>query len=170
MNILFFIRLFGILFFTLGVITQLCFAGEKPQESAEYQISSIKAYLYFEQKGNFSENIIDNPKFGKGALWNTIIGGGSAASPSHATMIVVEVTGKPRQYETKRRLNFVASEDKKVILQKIVRLGGLNEAGNYYAAFWLYETGCKPITLRVKMIGQSLDSKIEKIIDFECGE
>lgn len=147
-----------------------CYAGEKGKESGQYQIVSIKAFLYFDQRGTVSENIIDNPAYGAGALWDTIIGGGSAGSPSNATMVVVEVAGKRGAYENKRKLDFVASERNKIVFHKELKLGVLSESGRYYAAFWLYDTGCAPITLSAKISGQSKDSRLEKKIDFECGE
>jgi hypothetical protein len=147
------------------------FAVENAKEVAPYEISAIKAFLYFDQKGTLSENIIDNPIYESGALWNTIIGvGGEPDSASNSTMVVVEIKGKRGSYLSKRKLDFVASEGERIVLQKTLDLGVFSEKGRFYAAFWLYGTGCRPITLSAKMAGQASNSKIEKKIDFKCGE
>lgn len=161
--------------FALAVVS-ICFqfsafAGDTSKESTPYQIAAIRAFLYFDQKGTFSENIIDNPIYESGALWNTIIGvGGEPDSASNSTMIVVELKGKRGDYVSKRKLDFVANEGEHIILQKTSKLGVFSENGRFYAAFWLYGTGCVPITLSAKLVGQATDSKLEKKIDFKCGE
>lgn len=155
-------------------LSQECVAGETKKEVPPYKIAAIKAYLYFYQKGTFSENIIDNPSYGRGSLWNTIIGDGSVGSnaigPSEDTMIVVDIVGNPRDFDPKRKLSFVAMESGKVKMERIATTHLFNETGHFLVAFWLYDTGCKPIVLAAKLLGQSTESKLEKKIDFECGE
>jgi hypothetical protein len=137
-----------------------------------YKITAIKAFLYYDQKGTFSENIIDNPDFN--TLWNTVIGEGSAGSPSNATMVVVEITGKAGTYEMSRQIEFIATETdqqgKKTKFKRTCEIGILNENGKYFAAFWLYDTGCIPLKLSARIVGQSQASKMEKKIEFNCGE
>jgi hypothetical protein len=136
-----------------------------------YEISSIRAYLYHEDSGTLSsQDIIALPK---GSLWNTIIGEGAAGSPSHATMVVVEISGKPGSYEPKRKVELIAYErgkNKILKLKKTYDIGVLSSQGRYLAAFWLYDTGCAPIEILAQIIGQPSVSKVEKQIDFECGE
>jgi hypothetical protein len=135
-----------------------------------YRIVSIKAFLFFEHTGTLSENIIDNPKYGPGALWNSIIGAGSAGSPSHATMVIVEIAGKPRGYSNNIRVEFTAMKGDKVDVRRSQKIGGLNEMGHYFSALWIYDTGCAPLLLTAKLSGASDKSVLEKKIEFSCGE
>ncbi len=151
-------------------LSQECVAGETKKEVPPYKIASIKASLYFYQNGTFSENIIDNPSYGPGGLWDTIIGGGSAGSPSRDVMVIVDIVGKPRDFDPKRKLSFVAMENGKVKMERVATTHLFGEKGHLLVAFWLYDTGCKPIVLTAKLQGQSTESKLEKTIDFECGE
>lgn len=138
---------------------------------SDYELSSLKAYLYHEESGTVStKDIISLPK---GSLWNTTIGAGAAGSPSHATLVVVEITGKPGSYEPKRKVELIAQETgktKTLKFKKTAVLGGLSREGKYFAAFWLYDTGCVPIVLSARLLGQSGVSKSGKVIDFSCGE
>lgn len=145
-------------------------AGEQGAKVPAYQIKSIRAHLFFNHTGTVSENIVENPSYEPGGLWNTIIGEGSAGSPSRATMVVVELAGKPGSYQHERKLRLVAQAEDAVVLNKVLDLGGFSKDGRFYGAFWLYDTGCQPLVLTATMVGQSVDSKLVKTIGFECGE
>lgn len=134
-----------------------------------YRITAIKAMLFYEQTGTFSRDILAKPEMG---LWNTIIGEGEAGSPSGSTLVMVEVTGKKGGDgpTTPRKVELTATDSKKVVLKRAVDIGLLEESGKFYAAFWLYDTGCNRIKLSARIIGQTQPSAMTRTIPFECGE
>ena len=151
--------------FSSFIIITLHTKSVNAQESP-YKIVNIKAYLYFENKGTFSENILDNPNF---ILWNTIIGEGSAKSSSNSTMVVIEINGNPLKHIS-QRIEFVAMENNKVKIKQILDFTINDNNDKYFAVFWLYNTGCNPIKISAKILGQKDDNKIETTIPFQCGE
>ena len=139
-------------------------------ETPPYAITDIKAYLYLNHKDALSRDISDEPK---GSLWNTIIGAGLAGSPSRATLVVVEISGKPEAYEGKRRIEVTVQEMGKKVVTKLkqkVAIGGISKDGKYFAPFLVYDTGCLPLKISAKLVGQSDETLKEKLIQFECGE
>jgi hypothetical protein len=133
-----------------------------------FKITVIKAMLFLEGTGTFSEDILTQPNL---ALWNTIIGEGSAGSPSNSTLVMVEVSGQydPNAAAPNRKVEFTATAANKILLKKLadIRIG---KDGRYYAAFWLYDTGCDPVKLSARIVGQSQPSAMSKTIPFKCGE
>jgi hypothetical protein len=133
-----------------------------------FKITAIKAKLFFEGTGTFSEDILTQPDL---ALWNTIIGEGSAGSPSSSTLVLVEVSGQynPNEAAPNRKVEFTATGPKKIALKRLDDIH-IGKDGKYYAAFWLYDTGCEPIKLSARIVGQSQPSAMTKTIPFKCGE
>ena len=139
-------------------------------EVTPYAITDVKAYLYFNHKDTLSKDISNEQK---GALWNTIIGEGLAGSPSRATLVVVEISGKPEAYEGKRRVEVTVQERGKKVVTKLKQkfpIGGISKDGKYFAPFLVYDTGCLPLKISAKLVGQSDETLKEKLIQFECGE
>ena len=54
------------------------------------KISAIRAQLYYEQTGKFSDDILADKNL---SLWNTIIGEGGSGGASNFTLVTVEVRG-----------------------------------------------------------------------------
>jgi len=150
---------------TVAILSLLAF-GALSATVPDFKIVSISAYLFYNHSGTFSENLIDNEDF---ILWNIVIGEGSAAEPSDATLVVVEVKGTPGSYEI-RQVELIAGAGEQVILSETSEIGVLGEDGIYRAGFWLYGTGCLPVKLAAAIKGQTKESKLEKVIDFACGE
>ena len=133
-----------------------------------FKITAIKAKLFFEGTGTFSEDILTQPDL---ALWNTIIGEGSAGSPSSSTLVLVEVSGQynPNEAAPNRKVEFTATAAKKIALKRLDDIH-IGKDGKYYAAFWLYDTGCDSVKLSARIVGQSQPSAMTKTIPFKCGE
>jgi hypothetical protein len=148
-------------------------AASKSQKAPVFKIAAIKALLFYEDKGTFSKDILADPNF---ALWNTIIGGGSAEGHSTSTLIIVELSGGPESYEPSRQLEFTATyksagkNARPIIVKRITDTGIFNKQGNWFAAFWLYDTGCEPVKLSARILGQPQPSAMTKRIGFQCGE
>ncbi len=133
-----------------------------------FKITAIKAMLFFDEKGTFSDDLLTKADL---ALWNTIIGEGSAGSPSTSTLVLVEVSGKydPNASTPNRKVEFTATNSGKVILRRTTEIR-IGKDGKFYAPFWLYDTGCGHVKLSARIIGQAQASSMTKTIPFECGE
>jgi hypothetical protein len=144
-------------------------AASRRSVTPPYKITSIKAMLFYEQKGTFSRDMLAKPEM---TLWNTIIGEGEAGSPSSSTMVVVEVTGRAKgdAPTPSRKVELTATASGKVLLKRALDIGLLEETGKFYGAFWLYDTGCDSIKLSARIVGQTQPSAMTKLIPFQCGE
>ena len=141
------------------------------------KISAIQAKLFYNEKksdterkdvsGTFSDNIIDNSEV---ALWNTIIGEGSAEGYSNQTIVIIEVTSNG-QSNKNQILRFSASAGKKILLQQQKTFSCIGDKTKYKILFLLGDTGCDKISLKAEIIksGKSI-STMNKTINFECGE
>lgn len=142
-------------------------------QSTSFKITAIKAMLFFEQRATFSKDVLADPNF---VFWNTIIGEGDAGSPSSSTLVLVEVAGKPGSYQPTRKIEFIATykpngrNSREITVRRASEINSLSENGKFYASFWLYETGCSPVRLSARIVGQVQPSFMKKIINFECGE
>lgn len=134
-----------------------------------YKITAIQAKLFYYDKGTFSRNVLAKPDFG---FWNTIIGEGDADGPSDSTLVLVEVSGKSSEGEMppSRKVELTAVARGKVLLKRAIEVGLFSDDHKFYAAFWLYDTGCEPVKLTARIVGQSQPSSMSKTIPFECGE
>lgn len=134
-----------------------------------YKITAIKAMLFYDGKGTFSRDVLAKPDF---TFWNTIIGEGDAEGPSNSTLVLIEVTGKPSPDEPSpsRKVQITAVASSKVILKRTIDIGLFGESGKFYAAFWLYDTGCQPTKISAHILGQTQPSSVSKTIPFACGE
>lgn len=140
----------------------------KAQATPPYRINAMRAMLFYENSGKFSQDILADKNF---ALWNVIIGAGSAEGASHSTLVVVEVSGKAGSYETGRKIQFTATDAQgRTLVTRGVPTGIMSDAGKFFAAFWLYDTGCSPVTLTARIMGQRQPSAMTKKIPFACGE
>jgi hypothetical protein len=159
MRIMFF-ALLPILIFTNSLLSA-------QSKSAPYYISKINAYLVYNQSGKMSENLIDNESF---ILWNTVIGEGNAAEPSTQTLVIVEISGNPKEY-TQRDVRLTVMNGSEVFFKQSVDFVILDENSKYYAAFLLYNTGCSELKLTAEILNKTLvESKLIKTIPFHCGE
>jgi hypothetical protein len=128
-----------------------------------FRISAVKAMLYYGQTGSFSADL-----FGPAAptLQNVRTGEGQ----STATLVVIEITGRPDAYAPTRQVSLTATAGQRALLTKTLAIGRPAEDGKFHAAFWLYDTGCAPVVLKARLLGQTEDSAIQKTINFKCGD
>jgi hypothetical protein len=166
-----------LLFLLLPISLSLDSTVNAQTGTSPYKITAIKAMLYYEGKGTFSRNILAKPDF---PLWNTIIGEGMAEAPSDTTLVLVEVTGKADSYEPLRKIEFTASYKyyirqvaRPVSIKRIVEIGSIgsfDKPDKSYFGFWLNNTGCFPVKITGRIIGQAQPATISTTIPFECGE
>ena len=134
-----------------------------------YKVTGIQAKLFYSDKGTFSRDVLAKPDFG---FWNTIIGAGDAEGPSNSTLVLVEVSGRSSEGEMppSRKVELTAVAKGKVILKRVLDIGLFSDDHKFYAAFWLYDTGCEPVKLTARIVGQPQPSSMSKTLPFECGE
>lgn len=148
-------------------------AANAQRQTPAFKITAIRAMLFYDSSGTFSKDILADSNI---SLWNTIIGEGDSGGASSSTLIVVEVTGEPGAYETKRKIEFTATyrlngqNARETVVKRTAETGIFNNKGKFYAAFWLYETGCAPVKLSARLLGQTQPSLMRKTINFQCGE
>jgi hypothetical protein len=128
-----------------------------------FRIEALKAMLFYAESGTFSADL-----FGPSApkLQNVSTGVGQAT----ATLIVVEIAGPPNRYSPNRKVSLTATAGNRSLLTRTLPLGRPSDDGKFYAAFWLYDTGCTPISLKARILGQTQDSALQKTLDFRCGD
>jgi len=165
------------LFLLLMVSVCLNLTVSAQTRTPPYKITAIKAMLFYDGKGTFSRDVLAKPDF---TFWNTIIGEGDAEGPSNSTLVLVEVTGKPDSDEPLRKIEFTASYQyyirqvaRTVSIKRAVEIGSIgsfDKPDKSYIAFWLNNTGCYPIKITARIIGQAQPSTMSKTIPFGCGE
>lgn len=132
------------------------------------RITAVRAQLFYETNGKFSPDVLTAKEF---SLWNTIIGEGSAESPSTSTFVTVEISGKNVAVGS-LKVEITATGNKNRVIQK--RLIGVelyDERTKFFAPFWLYDTGCEPIKISARLVGKGAPATVvRKTIPFACGE
>ena len=154
--------------FSLAVLGVCAVSAAVAQETAPPAISAIRAQLYYEETGAFSDDILER---GELALWNTVIGEGDARHASNSTLVTVEVSGKNvavgavdveiRALDAKGRV--LAKSSSSVALY--------DDRTKLYAPLFLQDTGCAAITISARLKGKGIKTKsVTRTIPFACGE
>jgi hypothetical protein len=155
----------------LAILPALALAGvlcARPASSAApYRISALRAQLFYSDRGTFSRDVLADTAL---ALWNTPIGEGNGGGPSSSTLVVVEVSGAPESYEADRSVELTAMAESRLLLRRTLPISGLNDRGRGYAGFLVYDTGCTPVRLSARIVGQTPAATRTAIIPFDCGE
>jgi hypothetical protein len=128
-----------------------------------YTISALKALLFYEHTGTFSEDVLAEPKI---VLRNRR----TAQGRSTAILVVIELTGEPEAFDPQRKLVFAATDSHTLKFRKTYTVGLLSEEGKFFIGFWLYDTGCYPVTLTAHLTGQPSSDLIKQVINFSCGD
>jgi hypothetical protein len=138
------------------------FAAEAPK------IAAIRAQLYFEGSGKFSEDVLES---GEPTLWNTIIGEGGAGAPSNFTLVTVEVQGKDVAVGALKVQITARGYKRKIVGQRTIDVSLYDEKTKFFAPLWLYDTGCDEIEISARLIGKGVaTTTVKETIPFKCGE
>jgi hypothetical protein len=162
---------FGVAAGALALAFGLAGAEGGGQRPGAYRISAVQAKLFYDQSGTFSPDVLKGFR-----LWNAIIGEGDAREPSSATLVLVEVSGKPGAYEPSRKVEITAvrkgtgRRSRPSSVRKVVETGILSSKGRWVAPLWLDGTGCDPVTIRARLLGQGASASVTRTIEFQCGE
>jgi hypothetical protein len=129
------------------------------------ELVRVEARLYFAGTATFSEPLTE-----KVALWNTIIGEGSAGAPSNALRVDVVLSGEPESFKPKQNVSIdvVRADNGKLISRHEAPVGAMGRAGNYVASFMLQDTGCDALKITAKL--SSSDAPRSIAVPFACGE
>jgi len=168
-------------FLYLLLLSALAFGFSTSTANAQtnpHQIVSLKAQLFYEDKGTFSEGDAaeddHGPPYSPPKFWNTPM---QYENRSTSVLVVVEVSGEGN---SERRLQFTASyipftrASKEIVVRRVAPVNISIKAGakpdHYFVGFWLYKTGCNPVKLSARILGQRRTATVKRVIKFGCGE
>lgn len=145
-----------------GLLSPHAAAAQRPAPPP-FRIAALKAMLFYGQTGTFSADL-----FGPSAptLQNVGTGEGQAI----ATLVVVEISGRPDTYVPARKVALTVTAGGRSLLSRSSGIGRPDDSGKFHVAFWLYETACVPVVIRARITGQAEDSLLEKTLNFRCGD
>jgi hypothetical protein len=160
----------------VSILLFLLTINASAQKPYSFKISQIQAKLFYDYSAAFSQQDVINDK--NFALFNTIIGEGSAEGMSETTLVLVEITYGGLDDRNGPQLVFEAKGYKGKILQsKSIFVPFIDKAAGLkkYVPFILYETGCAEITVTAKLYKDNkpkspILSQMTKKIPFVCGE
>jgi len=139
---------------------------ERTDGRQRQRVSAIKAMLFYENTGTFSEDILTEKGFD---LWN------APFDSAYATFVIVEVEGvppnasaPPLRIELVARYRPVDGVRREITVRQMDKVRNGSANGKGYAGFWIKNTGCDPVYLNARIIGRK--SRFRRTIDFGCGE
>lgn len=147
-------------------------SGETPRRPQTLRLANMQAMLFFENTGKFSPDVFTNQV----NLWNTTIEGASREGASESMLVVVEIRSEgegwlPRnrkvQLTARYRIADRSDHGKPAFFSKTMTIN-IGSDYKFFAAFWLYDTGCHPVELIARIVGQK--GSLRKKINFGCGE
>lgn len=146
--------------------------SDTPKRPQRLLLGDMQAMLFFENTGKFSPDVFSNQV----NLWNTTIEGASREGASESTLVVVEIRAEgdgwlPRnrkvQLTARYRIADRSGHGKPAFFTRTMTIN-IGSDYKFFAAFWLYETGCHPVELTARIVGQK--GNLRKKINFGCGE
>lgn len=147
-------------------------SGDVPSRPQTLRLANMQAMLFFENTGKFSPDVFTNPV----NLWNTPIEGASREGASESMLVVVEIIaegggsiprGRRVQLIARYRVADRSGHGKPVSFIKTMKIN-IGSDSKFFAAFWLYDTGCHPVELTAQIVGQK--GQLRKTINLRCGE
>lgn len=147
-------------------------SDEMPKRPMQLRLTAMRAMLFYENTGKFSADVFTNPI----NLWNTMIEGGSREGASESMLVTVEVLaegpgwypeGRKVQLIARYRIADVSGYGKPAFFSKTMSIN-IGTQQKFFGGFWLYETGCHPVELAARVVGQK--RWLRKTINLRCGE
>lgn len=166
------LRFGALALFFLIVGTSQAQSGQTPLRPQTLRLANMQAMLFFENTGKFSPDVFTNQV----NLWNTTIEGTSREGASESMLVVVEVraegegripTNRKVQLTARYRIADRSGHGKPAFFSKTMTVN-IGSAYKFFAAFWLYDTGCHPVELTARIVGQR--GRLRKKINLGCGE
>jgi hypothetical protein len=132
-------------------------------------ITAIQAHLFYSKTGLLSEDILTQDV----RLVNIV----AASNPSTSTLVKVRIAyANKNNGQAGGTIKIVGTEyDRRtkqtsVVINQTVALIGANEEEGSYIGFWLKDTGCRPIELKVTATLAGKASKKNATLPFVCNE
>ena len=132
----------------------------------------MQAMLFFDSSGKFSPDVFTNQV----NLWNTPIEGSSREGSSESMLVIVEMkaegegvvpTNRKVQFNARYRIEDGSRRGKPAFVSKTMTIN-IRSDNKFFAAFWLYDTGCYPVELTARIVGQQ--GSLRRRINLGCGE
>ncbi len=138
------------------------------QDTQAPSVSAIRAQLFYEETGTFSRDILSGEPF---ELWNAIIGEGAAEHASNHTLVTVEVSGRDVAFDEAAVEIIVRDSNDRLIAAQTSEVSIYDEAETFIAPVLLFDTGCEPLTVSARLVGDVAESsEMSAEIPFACGE
>lgn len=143
-----------------------------PTRPQELRLASMTAKLFYETSGTFSQDLFT----GQVNLWNTPIEGASRDGASESMLVTIEIkaegegwvpAGRKVQLTARYRIADVSGRGKPAFFSRTMNIN-IGSEDKFFAGFWLYETGCHPVELTARIVGQK--QRLRKTINLRCGE
>jgi hypothetical protein len=147
-------------------------SGETSRRPQRLRLANMQAMLFFENTGKFSPDVFTNQV----NLWNTPIEGSSREGASESMLVVLEVraedegwvpNGRRIQLNARYRIEDGSRLGKPAFFSKTMQIN-IGSENKFFGAFWIYRTGCYPVELTARIIGQK--GSLRKTINLGCGE
>lgn len=151
-----------------AVLTVCGAATATAQIKGAARVSAIRAQLFYENTGKFSQDILSAKDF---SLWNTGAGEGSAEGPSNATLITIEVSGNDDSPDNLKLEVTATGRKNRVIQKKIFDVFVYKQIYKFYGSLWVADAPCEPVKITARLLGKgAVNTPVIKTIPFACGE
>ena len=136
------------------------------------RMAGMQAKLFFYNSDKFSPDVFTNEV----NLWNTPIEGSAREGASVSMLVVVEIKSegegwipdnRKMQLTARYRIDDASGRGKPAYFNKTTRII-IGSDDKFFGAFWLYDTGCHPVELTARILGQR--ASLRKTINMRCGE
>ena len=145
--------------FLLVLISALVHGQTILRDPPPYQLTEMKIVPFSQRTNSFLAEIKNDAAF---SGWNDL---------NLSLFVTIEVSGKAGSYGSRRNVEVVAYEGRRLIVKRVGHIGVLDEStGKYFVPVWLYGSFCQPVTIKARLIGQTRSATLQRKIDFQCGE
>jgi hypothetical protein len=151
---------------TLGLLAAAALLGAGPTMAAEpaIHLDHIEARLLYETSGQLSENVAPPSEF---ALWNSVIGEGSAREPASDVLVSVVLVSDAEQATGEGVLTILVRDAKGKVLATRRFDGLFINAHRAVRSVLVPDASCAgPVTIEATWAGRTKKTDI----DFACGE
>lgn len=138
--------------------------ARQPEQAPEIRLKAIEARLIYQTSGGLSENVAPPSDF---ALWNTVIGEGSAAEPATDFLVQVRLeTGPEQANATEPLVVTVRGAQGKILASRRFQHVFLDDHRAIVSLQVPDATCAGPVTIEARFGRQTQTARI----DFACGE
>jgi len=137
-------------------------AAAPPTSDADFRVTDIRAQLLYEHSGRLSVDLTATPDF---AIWNTVIGEGSAEEPADDMLVSAVISGPDEANLTVPLTIIVRDAKGKVLASRMFT--PLLAAKTYVRSVLVRDAGCAGMIRMEARLGKSVH---RENIEMACGE